>query len=121
MACTVAQLMTGRGVTAAVLAALVLAVAGCSLAGAPARRFVDDATISSRVKARLVSVDPALATIDVDTYEGTVYLDGPVASVEMKRAIAELAAEVDDVELVVSNLHVPASRGGEGASGASGD
>ena len=89
------------------LATLAVVASGCSLSGPPARRFVDDATISSRVKQRLARAFPALARIGVDTFEATVYLNGPVDSEDEKRVAEELARDVDDVELVVSNLHVP--------------
>ena len=91
------------------LATLAIVASGCSLSGPPARRFVDDATISSRVKQRLASAFPSLARIGVDTFEATVYLNGPVDSEDEKRVAEELARDVDDVELVVSNLHVPRS------------
>ncbi len=89
------------------LALLPLLASGCSLSGPPARRFVDDATISSRVRQRLANAFPSLARIGVDTFEATVYLNGPVDSEDDKRVAEELARDVDDVELVVSNLHVP--------------
>jgi hypothetical protein len=89
------------------LATLAIVASGCSLSGSPVRRFVDDATISSRVKQRLASAFPSLARIGVDTFEATVYLNGPVDSEDEKRIAQELARDVDDVELVVSNLHVP--------------
>ena len=91
------------------LATLTIVVSGCALSGPPARRFVDDATISSRVKQRLARAFPALVAVDVDTFQATVYLNGPVDSESAKRAAEELARDVDDVELVVSNLHVPKS------------
>ncbi len=93
--------------TAAVLAALVIFASGCSLSGPPIRRFVDDLTISKRVRARLVQASPVLAAIDIDTYEGTVYLNGPVETEAAKYQAEELAKTVDDAELVVNNLHVP--------------
>jgi len=103
-----------RSLVLALLATLAVVASGCSLSGPPARRFVDDATISSRVKQRLARALPSLATIGVDTFEGTVYLNGPVDSDDEKRVAEELARDVDDVELVVSNLHV--SRPASGAS-----
>jgi osmotically-inducible protein OsmY len=104
-----------RSVVLALLATLAVVASGCSLSGPPARRFVDDATISSRVRARLARAFPSLATIGVDTFEGTVYLNGPVDTDEEKRVAGELARDVDDVELVVSNLHVTRPTSGTGA------
>jgi hypothetical protein len=88
-------------------ATLMIVVTGCSLGGRPARRFVDDATISGRVRQRLAGVSSSLALVEVDTFEATVYLNGPVDTAATKRVAEELARDVDDVELVVSNLHVP--------------
>jgi hypothetical protein len=97
------------------LTVLPFVASGCSLSGPPARRFVDDATISSRVRQRLANAFPSLARIGVDTFEATVYLNGPVDSEDDKRVAEELARDVDDVELVVSNLHVPRNTGGASA------
>jgi hypothetical protein len=96
-----------RSTVLALLATLTIVASGCSLSGPPARRFVDDATISSRVKQRLTKAFPSLARVGVDTFEATVYLNGPVDSDADKQIAEELARDVDDVELVVSNLHVP--------------
>lgn len=104
-----------RSTVLALLATLTIVASGCSLSGPPARRFVDDATISSRVKQRLAKAFPSLAQIGVDTFEATVYLNGPVDSDEEKQIAEELARDVDDVELVVSNLHVPRAAAGASA------
>jgi hypothetical protein len=109
----------GRAV--AVLALLVALLAGCALSGPPARRLVDDVTISDRVRERLARANSALAAIDIDTYEGTVYLNGPVESQAAKREAEALAKDVADVEVVVNNLHVPAMREASGSPSTTGD
>jgi BON domain len=108
--------MTRAGRAAAVLALLVGLTSACSLTAPAARRLIDDLTISGRVRERLARANPALATIDVDTYEGTVYLNGPVRSQAAKHEAEALAKAVDDVEVVVNNLRVPAPRGATDAS-----
>jgi osmotically-inducible protein OsmY len=105
----------------AVLALLGALTSGCSLTGPPVRRFIDDLTISERVRERLARANAALATIDIDTFEGTVYLNGPIESQAAKQEAEALAQGVDDVEMVVNNLHVPAPRGGYASPSTTGD
>jgi hypothetical protein len=92
-----------------VLALLVVAGgAGCTpLTGRPVGRWVDDKTITARVKARLTATGFAsLTRIHVDTYEGRVYLTGAVTRPELKQRIEELVATVPGVDQVIANLPV---------------
>lgn len=93
------------------LAGLVLA-GGCrSLTGRSVGQWVDDATITARVKARLAAERAVnLTRIHVDTYESTVYLTGGVPSVQAKQRAEAIARSVPQVALVVNNLHVVGSR-----------
>ena len=70
-----------------------------------AGEHIDDAAITTRVKARLLD-DPIVKglQIDVDTRDGVVFLTGSVSSdVERKRAI-ELARTTENVKNVVANF-----------------
>lgn len=93
---------------AAVVLAILVGTAGCrSLTGRSVGQWVDDRTITARVKTRLAETSAANFTrIHVDTYEGTVYLTGGVETLEMKRRVEEIAGKVPNVALVVNNLHV---------------
>lgn len=76
-------------------------------------QFVDDATITTRVKAKFASDSTVSATrIKVDTVKGVVELSGKVSSeAESDQAVA-LAKGIPDVRGVRNNLtiEVPTSR-----------
>ncbi len=90
-----------------VLVALVL-TGGCrSLTGRSMEQWVEDRTITAKVKTRLADGTAANFTrIHVDTYDRTVYLTGGVETPEMKRRAEEIARKVSQVDLVVNNIHV---------------
>ena len=115
--------MTRRRPTAlALVAALALALAGAgcvSLTGRTAGRWVDDQTITASVKTRLAGIRTGmLVDVNVDTYDGVVYLTGAVDSAETKRRMEEVAQTVKNVEQVVMNVTVqrPAATGHAAAS-----
>jgi hyperosmotically inducible periplasmic protein len=68
---------------------------------------VDDATITASVKSKLVADRAAnLTRVDVDTNNGTVYLNGTVDSAEQKSRAERLAWQAQGVKSVVNNLSV---------------
>jgi hyperosmotically inducible periplasmic protein len=88
--------------------ALFLSAAGCtSMTGETAGQFVDDSTITSSVKAKLVA-DKAVnfTRIDVDTTNRVVSLNGIVESPEQKARAEQLAMEVSGVRRVDNNLQI---------------
>ena len=90
------------------LLVLVAVVAGCtSTTGKSAGTNVDDATITASVKSKLVADKAAnLTRVDVDTNNGTVYLNGTVESAEQKSRAEQLAWRASGVKTVVNNLQV---------------
>jgi hyperosmotically inducible protein len=76
--------------------ALLLSVAGCtSMTGQTAGQYVDDSTITTSVKAKLVADKIANFTrIDVDTTNRVVSLNGVVESPEQKTRAEQLAMQV---------------------------
>jgi hyperosmotically inducible protein len=82
--------------------------AGCqAMTGKTAGENVDDASITARVKAKLVAEKAAnLTRVDVDTTNRTVYLNGVVQSPEERTRAEELASSVSGVKQVVNNLQV---------------
>lgn len=94
-------------VVAAVLA-LVSILSGCrALSGKTAGQTVDDATITASVKSKLVADKAAnLTRVDVDTNNGTVYLNGTVENAEQKTRAEQLAWQATGVKNVVNNLQV---------------
>jgi hyperosmotically inducible periplasmic protein len=92
----------------AVLLVVVLATAACqSMTGKTAGQNIDDATITASVKSKLVADKAAnLTRVDVDTNNGTVYLNGTVDSSEQKTRAEQLAWQAKGVKSVVNNLQV---------------
>jgi len=98
------------------LGVAVLAVAlltGCqAMTGKTAGQNVDDAGITTAVKAKLAGDRAATLTrIDVDTNQGVVALNGVVDTPAAKQRAEELAREVEGVQSVVNNLQVQARTG----------
>lgn len=94
--------------TVAITLALALATAACqSMTGKSAGTSIDDATITASVKSKLVSEKAAnLTRVDVDTNNGTVYLNGTVESPEQRSRAEQLAWQAKGVKSVVNNLQV---------------
>jgi len=107
----------GRAVA---LVLLVAASTGCSLAGRTLGTYVDDQTVTAAVKMGLARKEPRTVTrVNVDTFEGTVYLTGEVASA-IQKSDAEIAAwKVEGVTQVVNDLTVHGERTGAPAVSAS--
>jgi hyperosmotically inducible protein len=98
------------GCTATLLAALVLGsvtVTGCAATGGPAGKAIDDATISTGVKAA-INGDPNLKVSDlnVETDEGVVQLAGFVSSADDVAAAAAAARTVKGVKSVRNDLRL---------------
>jgi hyperosmotically inducible periplasmic protein len=96
--------------TLAIFMLLTVVLAACtSMTGKTAGQNVDDATITSEVKAKLAAEKAATLTkIDVDTDRGTVYLTGTVETAEMRSRAEQVARSVKHVAGVVNNLTVKA-------------
>jgi hyperosmotically inducible protein len=90
------------------LLVLVGFVAGCTSAtGKSAGNNIDDATITASVKTKLVGEKASnLTRVDVDTNNGTVYLNGTVESAEQKSKAEQLAWQASGVKTVVNNLQI---------------
>jgi BON domain-containing protein len=95
-----------RLVAAAV--ALVVLSGGCrTFTGRSVGRWVDDRSITASVKRSVAAMRLGDGNhVQVDTYEGVVYLSGVVASEDVRRRVEVTARGVDDVEQVVPNLQV---------------
>lgn len=85
---------------------VVVAILGCSSTRSVGTQ-IDDATITSRVKARLTGDDTVRARdVDVDTLDGVVTLSGRVRTEEESARAEELAREVEGVREVQNLLEV---------------
>ncbi|MDB5902352.1 MAG: hypothetical protein JWM26_1230 [Betaproteobacteria bacterium] len=74
--------------------------------------FVDDATLTARVKTALAKEEgiKGAAEINVDTYRGVVSLNGFVDNDAMIRTAVATARRVEGVKDVVNNLRVKPPR-----------
>jgi len=102
-------MVMGRAMqTLVVLVAVLAVLSGCrSMTGKSAGQNIDDATITASVKSKLVAEKAAnLTRVDVDTNNGTVYLNGTVDSADQKTRAEQLAREAKGVKSVVNNLQV---------------
>jgi hyperosmotically inducible periplasmic protein len=104
------RLHTFTPLIAMTLVALVAVVlTACTSTGKTAGENVDDATITSEVKAKLAAEKMSTLTkIGVDTDRHTVYLTGTVDNVEMRTRAEQIARGVKHVAGVVNNLTVRA-------------
>ncbi|HEX2641749.1 MAG TPA: BON domain-containing protein [Thermoanaerobaculia bacterium] len=75
--------------------------------GPVAREVLSDASITTRVKAKLLA-DPEVAAlhIDVDTIDGRVTLNGKVASADQRQEAEKLASRTQGVKSVVNLIQV---------------
>lgn len=90
----------------ALLLVLVATTTACqSISGKSAG--LDDASITARVKSKLVAEKAGnLTRVNVDTNGGTVYLSGVVDTKEQKTRIQQIAHDIPGVKSVVNNLQI---------------
>lgn len=75
--------------------------------GAGTTSRTDDAALTAKVKAKLLSEDALNGmNIDVDTQSGVVFLSGVVETADQKRKAIELAQNTEGVRDVEDNLKV---------------
>ncbi len=85
----------------------IMALAACSSTGRTVGENVDDTTITATVKAKLAGEKMGtLTSVDVDTRQRTVYLNGVVPSEDLKQRAANIAWGVKGVQAVINNLSV---------------
>ncbi|KAF0225221.1 MAG: transport-associated protein [Rhodospirillaceae bacterium] len=98
----------GVGKILAVLA-VVVALSGCTVFSGreTAGEYVDDATITTRVKAAIFN-DPGLKSLEisVETMQDVVQLSGFVDSAQSKAKAGEIAGNVEGVRQLRNNLVV---------------
>jgi hypothetical protein len=98
-------MMTPGSVAALLL--IVVVSAGCSLAGRTFGTYVDDQTITAAVKMALARKEPrTLTQLNVDTFNGTVYLTGEAPSALLKSDAEITAWKTKGVTQVVNDLTV---------------
>lgn len=98
-------------IVSALMACGVLAQAGCAVTSGQSSvgQYVDDSTITARVKKRFAE-DPQVAAtrISVETMKGTVQLSGFAASEAERVRAAQIARSVPDVRDVRNDVIVRA-------------
>jgi hyperosmotically inducible protein len=96
-------------IAAAVATAALFTLPGCAVSRGQSSvgEYIDDATITTQVKARMVenkAVDAA--AISVETLNGTVLLSGFAKSSEEKATAESIARKVSGVKLVKNEIVV---------------
>lgn len=101
-----------KGVFSIIMAAVFATVlAACAGAGEKTGQFVDDATITSKIKTSFATDKSVSAMqINVDTNNGNVRLSGFVDSDAEKRRAEEIARNVSGVRSVTNALTVQRER-----------
>ncbi len=99
--------MKKRYLSTALAVMALAAIASCAATGTTrsSGQYLDDKTISAKVKAGLIG-DPVVkaAQIDVNTYKGVVQLSGFVDSEEAVRKAGEIARDTKGVISVKNDL-----------------
>jgi osmotically-inducible protein OsmY len=101
--------MTHHPILAALAAGVLLSTAGCAVTRGQETpgAYVDDAAITTRIKARFVeSPDVAAASIKVETLNGTVLLSGFARSGMEKDTAERIARETSGVRAVRNEILV---------------
>lgn len=94
---------------AAMTAVTLLAVSGCAVTRGQETvgAYVDDATITTRVKTRFVeNKDVDASAISVETLNGTVMLSGFAKSATEKTSAERIAREVNGVRAVKNEIAI---------------
>ena len=98
------------GLLLAILGVMLLVAACQSTTGHTLGENIDDAGITTKVKAKLAAEQIGTVTrIDVDTNQGVVALNGTVKSAEMRARAEQIARDVKGVRDVINNLRVQAA------------
>ena len=95
--------------TLAVMAIVVLTTAGCAVSRGQqsSGAYIDDATITTQVKARMLSSpDVAGTSISVETLNGTVMLSGFAKSAGERDTAERIARDVNGVRSVRNEIAV---------------
>ena len=95
--------------TLAVMAIAVLTTAGCAVSRGQqsSGAYIDDATITTQVKARMLSSpDVAGTSISVETLNGTVMLSGFAKSAGERDTAERIARDVNGVRSVRNEIAV---------------
>jgi hyperosmotically inducible protein len=95
--------------TAAAMAVAVLTTAGCAVSRGQETTgaYIDDATITTQVKSRMLN-DPNVSgtSISVETLNGTVMLSGFAKNATEKSAADRIARDVNGVKMVKNEIAI---------------
>jgi hyperosmotically inducible periplasmic protein len=103
--------LSSRALAAALAAGAALLIGGCAVTSGQSSvgQYVDDATISTRVKARMAEdANVNALRIQVETLNGTVQLAGFATNQSEKDRAGQLARDVPGVQQVRNNIIVRA-------------
>lgn len=102
--------MNHRNLFIAVFAAIILVGCAGSRTQESTGEYIDDATITTKVKTQLLlSEDTSGTAISVETFKGIVQLSGFVKSDQEKRRAEEIAGSIDGVKRVENKISIRGS------------
>jgi hyperosmotically inducible protein len=88
-------------------AVAVAGLTGCHTSGRTAGTYIDDRMVASHVKGALNDNEIyKYPNVDVSAFNGTVQLNGFVASQDQKQQAAQIASRVEGVHQLVNNITV---------------
>jgi osmotically-inducible protein OsmY len=90
-------------------AVAVTGLTGCNTGGRTTGTYIDDRKVASRVKGALNDAPVyKFPNVDVSSFNGTVQLNGFVATPDQKQQAAQIASRVEGVKQLVNNITVQA-------------
>src|SRR5262249_23605688 len=99
--------MISRRTLRVLVALTVLALLAGPASARTVGQVIDDTTIATKIKAKLVADKPSnLTHVSVKVLEGVVTLSGEVDSVTVHDRAIQLASNVDGVKTVVDNIRL---------------
>jgi osmotically-inducible protein OsmY len=101
------RILQGRVMSVALATLLALSLSTCKTSEPAARKQLDDAEITARIKAKLAAdgdINPF--SVEVTTHQGVVTLEGRVKKDESKIKAERYASETDGVVRVINLVKV---------------
>jgi osmotically-inducible protein OsmY len=92
-------------------AVAVTGLTGCKTGGRTTGTYIDDRKVASRVKGALDDAPVyKFPNVDVSSFNGTVQLNGFVATPDQKQQAAQIASRVEGVKQLVNNITVQSTQ-----------
>jgi hyperosmotically inducible periplasmic protein len=91
------------------IVAAVAGLTGCQSEDTSSRNYIDDRMVASRVKVALTDASNyKFPAVNVTSFNGTVQLNGIVATEDQRQQAAKIASHVEGVRQLVNNISLQA-------------